>query len=140
MYYLTGEKQRAFEKIFQYFEKIDRYSNETFLFFDEEAWAAFLYRFTETLRDVLGWVADSSETGIKAEQVYGLVLRFKNRIYDMEMSWKNGEMAPKLAEYYRLLKIPVLSDDEKGQMEIHEKNAGCRKKLVVTDRILWNFV
>ena len=69
MYYFTGAKGKAFEKIFQYFEKIDRYSEETFLFFDEQAWGTFSYRYTEALRDVLGWVAESPEAGIRAERL-----------------------------------------------------------------------
>lgn len=122
MYYFTGAKGKAFEKIFQYFEKIDRYSEETFLFFDEQAWGTFSYRYTEALRDVLGWGTESPEAGIRAERLYGLALRFKNRIYDEEMRWKAGRGTPQLKtaleEYYRLLKMPVLSGDEKGQMEL----------------------
>lgn len=133
MYYFTGKKQEAFDRIFQYFEESDKYSGETFMFFDELSWKTFSYKFTETLRDILGWMVDSPEINIIVEQVYGIVLRFKNRIYDEEMRWKvrenSPQLAPKIAEYHRLLKMSMPSEDVKGQMDLLEKKYRLQEEI-----------
>lgn len=133
MYHAIGQEQKAFDIIFQYFEKIDRYSFETFLIFDEQAWKTFSYKFMEPLHDLLGWMASSQETGIKAEQFYKIVLRFKNRIYDEEMLWKaknrSAYLRPKFKEYYQLLKMPFPGEEEEGQIEYIRKKQRLQEEL-----------
>lgn len=133
MYYAIGEKQKAYERILLFFEKIDRYSYETFLVFDEQAWKAFSYKFMEPLHDLLGWLAVSKGDGIKTEQIYKIVLCFKNRIYDEEVLWKarnrSAYLRPKFKEYYQLLKMPFPFREEEGQVDYIRKKQRLQEEI-----------
>lgn len=122
MYYFTGEKQEAIKRILSYFHNVDKYSYEVFRVFDEAAWKKFSYEFLRTLHDVLGWLAASPEKIGKIEEIYEIVLRFKNRIYDEEMLWKtrkkSADVYPLLAEYYSILNVTEKSQNLEEKLEL----------------------
>ncbi len=133
MYHFTGEKKEAVRYLLQYFEGLDQYSFEVFLIFDESAWKNFLASFLNTLHDFLGWMVLVPEDSANVKEIYELVLRFKNRIYNEELRWKKRQESvlvyPKMKEYYQLLNEQKNFQDGETQLQY------MKQKLLLEEEI-----
>jgi len=115
VYANLGRPEKAFRQGVYFFKRQNGYVYQVFDVFDEQAWRSFTYQIHKLLHSMIGWAVDemnahSNRGWLSAEDLenlYTLVLQYKNLLYDQEWAWKAGTHQPNQTEalqaYYSML-------------------------------------